>query len=172
MGLTKAAVQLKANQLVRELHAIDEAHETLRLLEERRGRGTARKQGLDSMAEYSSSKPASASKGQARQTGLRSFFTAFKPLAKASKVIDLVDGGDQSQGQPASVLETVGKRKDRNDVLRDNVPSSEKKAKKLAPLFVIGGKCHDESVTNPAPAERIQTIVNTDGVIELVTVPK
>eukprot|EP00934_Nitzschia_sp_Nitz4_P009022 Nitzschia sp. Nitz4//scaffold97_size77645//18109//25086//NITZ4_005513-RA/size77645-augustus-gene-0.24-mRNA-1//1//CDS//3329560641//9012//frame0 len=165
LNLSKASLQIRANQLVRELHTLDEAHETLRLLEERR----YRKQGMDSMAKCSGGeekKSKVSPKGGGRQTGLRSFFTAFKPLSKGSKVTDVVDNTGSMQA--ISVLEKVGERKESHKA-QENSNSS---AKKLAPIFVVGGKRKEKesSAEEESPNKKLRTVVNEDGVIELVAV--
>jgi hypothetical protein len=170
VGLTKVAIQQRANQLVREMHAIDETSETMRLLEERRNRGAIKKQGYDrSLAECHTSKSA-ASKG-AVQTGLRAFFSSSKKGAKPGNMVVL---SDNEENDATTALSSVGKRKESPVPSEDNSPS-EKKAKKLAPLFQVApAKLKDGS--SPASSigseKKMRTVVTQDGLIELVSVPK
>ena len=94
LGLTKTIVQQRANQLVRELHALEESEETMRLLEERRNRAVSKRKSSDrSLAECHTSK--SASRG-AIQTGLHAFFRSTKSGAKKQSVVTLSDSEEKS----------------------------------------------------------------------------
>jgi len=65
--LSRAALQLRANQLVRELHSSEETASSFRILEERRNKFTA-------LTASSSQMPAAAKTGN--RTGLQSYFNA------------------------------------------------------------------------------------------------
>ncbi len=159
LGFTKLSIQQRANQLLRELHAIDETSETMRLLEERRNRGAIRKQGYDrSLAECHKSGSSSI------QTGLKAFFASTMSASKKQKVVILSDNDENV---------TLGKRKE-SPVSSEQSTPNEKQTKKLAPLFVIPSKRKgDASPTRESPGEKkMRTVVNSEGVIELVTIPK
>lgn len=159
LGFTKLSIQQRANQLVRELHAIDETSETMRLLEERRNRGALKKQGYDrSLAECHKS----GSSGI--QTGLKAFFTSTMNASRKQKVVLLSEDDENA---------VRGKRKESPVQLQESTPC-EKTPKKLAPLFVMPSKRKgDESPNSESPTEKkLRTVVNPDGVIELVSVPK
>ena len=167
-GLTKAIVQQKANQLVRELHAIEESEEMMRMLEERRSRAVAKKQGYDkSLAECHAKKVPSSkrsSSGGGIQTGLKAFFVPSKSAVKKQKVLE--NGVDS----PASAFSATGKRKDASES-SDESPS--KKTKTTSTFKVVPGKrsCEGEPM-HGTPEKKLRTIVNEDGVIELVSVPR
>lgn len=158
LGFSKLSIQQRANQLVRELHAIDETAETMRLLEERRNRGAMKKQGYDrSLAECHKS-------GSSIQTGLKAFFASTMSVTKKQKVVLSSDNDENG---------TLGKRKESPSSSQEESPD-QKKSKKLAPLFVVTPKRKvDTSPSSESPNEKkLRTVVNSDGVIELVTVPK
>lgn len=159
LGLTKPIVQLRANQIVRELHIIEESEEALRLLQERRA--AKKHQGYDkSLAEChtktSSTKKANGKSGGI-QTGLRAFFVATKSNSKKSKVV-IMDQADRKEKSP----ESTGKRKDPAD---EDTPTG-KKAKKES-------QNDDGSASSSGSVEKtIRAVVNENDVIEIVSVPK
>jgi hypothetical protein len=102
LGLSKVAIQQKVNQLVRELHSLEESEEMMRLLKERRNRA---------LKNHDVDKPRSekiSSKG-AVQTGLHAFFVSTKAVAKKEKVVILSDN-EEEHGKSKSPVN--GKRKD------------------------------------------------------------
>jgi len=167
-GLTKQTIQLRANQLVRELHAIEEKAEIMRMLEERRSKAGHKKnsydKGLMNCHMSAASKPDSTKKSGGLQTELSSFFKTTKSGPKKSSM--LLSVSDENS-KPSS----AGKRKESPVVSssEDNSPA-EKKPKKLAPLFVAPGKRSESP--GSVSEKRMETVVNEDGVIELVAVRK
>ena len=130
----------------------------MRLLEERRNRGAMKKQGYDrSLAECHKS-------GSGIQTGLKAFFTSTANVSKKQKVVLLSDDDENA---------TRGKRKESPVQPQESTPC-DKTPKKLAPLFVIPSKRKgDDSPTSDSPTEKkLRTVVNPDGVIELVSEAK
>ena len=86
LGLTKASIQLMTNQLVRELHTLEESEETMRLLEERKNRKLKRQK-----SEHSRSQGTTSAKSASRQTGLHAFFTSTKSVSKKQSMVVLSD---------------------------------------------------------------------------------
>ena len=185
LGLTKSVIQQRANQLIRELHSTEETEEALRMLQERRNRSAAKMQGFDkSLAEChtnknSSSKTSSTHKSSGKnknksagtiQTGLRAFFTSTKSVPKKQKTVVLSDDeGATSSSESVS----TGKRKE--IASSDEDSPSGKKAKNIGtPVKVVPGKRRaDSPVLGPTtPEKKLLTVVNADGVIELVSVRK
>lgn len=173
-GLSKAAIQQRANQLVREMHAIDETSETMRLLEERRNRGVMKKQGYDrSLAECHTSKSGPAKGGI--QTGLRAFFSSTNNKTASKKVkVTVLSDDDENVLDVHGSGGKGGKRKESPVSSEEDSSPSEKKPKKLAPLFQVApAKRKDVSPTNSTGSEKkMRTVVNQDGLIELVALPK
>lgn len=162
--MTKPLIQQRANQLVREMHSNDETADTFRKLEERRHRGSAKKQGYDrSLAECHTAKFSS---NGGIQTGISSFFTSTKSDDKSRTAISMKDGNIKS------VIETAEKRKDSPSALGDTI-QPEKKLK-LAPVFVVAA----ERTKEPGPTyssekdDALKTLLKEDGVIELASIPK
>lgn len=88
--LSKRSIQLRANQLARELHAMEEASNSFRILEERRNiHGSTHAQ--------VAKKPAVSKKSSSggTQTGLHSFFGTSIPTAR-TEVITIVDDDDDN----------------------------------------------------------------------------
>ena len=116
--LTKAAVQLRANQLTRELHALEDTADMLRLVGERRARsGTS----LTSEKVVSESQEHKEKSGSATgvQTGIQAFFAASKPVHKSPKapenpviVITESDGDDEIEVVSPPLSSVSGKRKE------------------------------------------------------------
>jgi hypothetical protein len=176
LGLTKGMVQQRANQLVRELHAVEESEDTLRLIEERRNRAAAKKQGFDrSLAECHTNKSKSSGKNSPKgggiQTGLHAFFVSSKSGSKKQKVIVL---SDDEEAIPSSESILAGKRKDSPASSDEGCPVEKKVKKTAAFLQVVPGKRKDDGTLTDAstPEKKLRTVVNADGVIELISVPK
>jgi hypothetical protein len=122
LNLTKALIQLRANQLVRELHALEESEETMRRLKERRNRAVVKRENFDrSLSEIHSGK--STSRGGI-QTGLHAFFASAKSGAKKGSVVVLSDSEDAATHKKKSQLKGKGDDSDGNDT------PSEKKSHK------------------------------------------
>jgi hypothetical protein len=166
--MTKPLIQQRANQLVREMHAIDETVHTFRKLEERRNRGPSKKQGYDrSLAECHTAKTSSSASKGSIQTGISSFFTSSKSDGKPQGPKPMKDENYKS------VFETVGKRKG-SPLSSDDTSTSEKKPKKLAPLFIVPAKRSNDSHSMTLTENEVdmQSIVNDDGVINLTSLQK
>lgn len=135
--LNKGALQLRVNQLARELHAMEEASNSFRILEERRNlNGSAH--------EPAAKKPAASrksSKNGGTQTGLLAFFGPGNPTSQP-EVITIDDDSDAKaddeveakakRSDMSSEVEVVpqaqGKRKDDGNTEEGGVlPSPEKK---------------------------------------------
>ena len=167
LGFTRTSIQQRANQLVRELNAIDDTTETMRMLEERRNRGTIKKQGYDrSLAECHTSKTTPS--GGGIQTELKSFFASTKSVPKKNKVVVL----SNNEENVTAVLAKAGKRKESPASSQENSPT-DKRPKTLAPVFqVIPGKRKGSPASDASTDDKMETVVNQDGVIELVSVRK
>lgn len=146
---------------------------TLRKLEERRNRAAAmKKQGYDrSLVDCHAPDVSSTSKGSI-QTGISAFFAsskkAKKPNMHATSVLEIT-GLPPASADP-SPTDSAGKRKGSPSTF-DAKPASEKKTKTLAPIFVVAKKNSDDSP--PTSCEKaVTTVVNDDGEIEVVTIPK
>jgi hypothetical protein len=140
LQLNKPSIQIRANQLVRELNFIEDHEDTLQLLERRKSRNS-----MDSLAACSGngSTASTSAKKNHVQTGLKAFFSADpKQSAKKSKPSsgsktpqnenDRNGGvGNAASSSPDS-LASVGKRKESPTLLENELNSAEKKAK-LAP---------------------------------------
>lgn len=178
-GLSKVSIQQRANQLVREMHAIDDTSETMRLLEERRNRGALKKQGYDrSLAECHTSSKSGTSSSSAKkggiQTGLRAFFSSTKTASKKSKVVVMSSSDNEENVTTTSAhAKSAGKRKESPVPSEDNSPT-EKKPKTLAPLFQVVAARNESSspATSTGSNKKMETVVTQDGIIELVAVPK
>jgi hypothetical protein len=110
LQLTKPTIQIRANQLVRELNAIEEHEEMMKLVQ-------SRKKNLDSLAKCHSGSSATItpsnsgkSKKGAVQTGLKAFFSASKASSSSSKK-SKSDENSRNGGSPDS-LASIGKRKE------------------------------------------------------------
>ena len=170
LGITKSMVQQRANQLVREVQVLEESEETKRILEERRNRTAAKKQGSDkSLAECHTKKKG---KNGGVQTGLKAFFISAKAVSKKESVV-LADSVEISS------VHSKGKRKGPSESGEESL-FDKKLRQSQAPIIVqtvdsksrnkrkdSGDSLSDDSV----PEKRLRTIVNADGVIELVEVP-
>jgi hypothetical protein len=118
--LVKSVIQQRANQLVRELHQLEESEETMRMLHERRNRSASKKQGYDSLADTGKSH---ARGGGGVQTGMRSFFTSTKSVSKKETVVILSDDEEEKSN-------SLGKRKSTGDANGLEPSSPEKKFRK------------------------------------------
>ena len=161
LGLTKSIVQLRANQVVRELHTIEESEEALRLLQERRA--AKKNQGYDKSLAECHTKASSIKKPNGKsggiQTGLRAFFVATKSNSKKSRVV-IMDQADRQESSP----ESTGKRKD--PASSDEDTPTGKKAKKETLK-------DDGSASSSGSVEKtIRAVVNENDVIEIVSIPK
>lgn len=168
-GLTKQSIQLKANMLVRELHAMEETADALRLLEDRRNRWGSGKKYATDCSPSDRQKKRGIAKG-AIQTGLHAFFAAPKGESRKKKIISLEHEEDENDSVPSGHT----KRKGSPPSDKEESPS-QKKPKKMAPIFrVVPGKRKESDSTKSAttPDKIMRTVVNEDGVIELVSVPK
>jgi hypothetical protein len=171
LGLTKSVIQQRANHLVRELHSLEDNEEMMRMLEDRRNRAASKKQGSDkSLAECHTSKStsgkSSTKRGGGIQTGLRAFFVSTKSVSKKQKTIVLSDNEDECS---SSESVSTGKRKEAS-ASEEESPSG-KKAKKSGTFFnLTTGEEKDEPPGTPE--NKLRTIVNEEGVIELVHVPR
>ena len=150
LGLTKPLIQQRANQLVREMHANDETAHTFRKLEERRNRGSSKKQGYDrSLAECHTAKLSSSATNGGFQTGISAFFTSSKSDEKVQASKSMKDGSVKS------VLETTGKRKGSPTVSDAETSPSDKVPKKLAPIFVVAAKSTNQSSPKLSPDNEV-----------------
>ena len=144
----------------------------IRMVEDRKNRSASKKQGYDkALAEChnnNNTKPAakksSKAKGGGIQTGLHAFFKATKTVSKKEKVVDLTDEEASSTSSGAS----SGKRKS----LSPDSGSPSKKAKSDASVKVVPGKRNSGSPVSCTPEKKLRTVVNEEGVIELVPVPR
>ena len=97
--LSKKAIQLRVNQITRELHAQEESIEALRMLDKRKSRLSG---GLGSVlmstAQERAEKTTAAASHHAVQTGIKAFFSSTKPAASDSKEREneLLDLGSDS----------------------------------------------------------------------------
>uniref|UniRef100_A0A7R9WWD1 Uncharacterized protein n=2 Tax=Craspedostauros australis TaxID=1486917 RepID=A0A7R9WWD1_9STRA len=82
LGLTKFVIQMRANQLVRELHAEEEAEESKQLIKQRRIKMQQRKS-FDRLANVGGKRTLGTA---SIQTGLESFFASTKTSARKSLV--------------------------------------------------------------------------------------
>ncbi|KAL3915362.1 MAG: hypothetical protein SGILL_005694, partial [Bacillariaceae sp.] len=141
MQLSKPSIQIKANQLVRELNFIEEHEDTLQLLERRKSKS---RNSMDSLAAVSNGSVTPAKKNTV-QMGLKAFFTAGPPKSSSSsssstkkpKLLGSAKSSpnenDRNGGSKASSPESLaslgnGKRKE-SPAPEDDPSSSEKKAK-------------------------------------------
>ena len=149
----------------------------LRMLQDRKNRASFKKQGYDkALAEcHNNNKPSSTKKsstGVSRksggiQTGLHAFFKATKAVSKKEKVIDL----SEEEADSATSGSNTGKRKE--SASPSEAGSPPKKSKGTAPAVkVVPGKRNSGSPVSCTPEKKLRTVVNADGVIELVTVPR
>jgi hypothetical protein len=134
LQLTKPAVQIRANQLVRELNNIEDHEEMMRVVQNR-------KKNLDSLAMChngsSSTTPSSSGKKKKGtiQTGLKAFFSASTSSSsnKKSKAAAAANSDENSRngGSPDS-LASIGKRKESplHDVDASGVGRTSDKKKK------------------------------------------
>ncbi|KAL3915091.1 MAG: hypothetical protein SGILL_005809, partial [Bacillariaceae sp.] len=74
LELNKPSIQIRANQLIRELHFIEDHEETLKLLERRKSRNS-----MDSLAACHGNGTTPSAKKNHIQTGMTSFFSVKKP---------------------------------------------------------------------------------------------
>jgi hypothetical protein len=137
--LKKGSLQLRVNQLARELHAMEEASNSFRILEERRNLN-------GSTHEPAAKKPAGSKKSSngGTQTGLRAFFGPGNPASRTEVInidSDDSDGDAKADGTveanaklsvTSSDVEVVpppqAKRKDDGNAFEgDGSPSPEKK---------------------------------------------
>ena len=168
LNLTKSIIQQRANQLVRELHQMDEKEETMKILADRRTKGASSnvydKSLVDCNKKSSSSSSSSSSKKKKKglnQTGLRSFFTATKKVSKKEKVIILSDDDENtSSSSRSSKSSDVGKRKG----IATTAPEEDSPAEKKARSSI------DSQQRNPVSPGRMKTFVNEDNQIELIQV--
>jgi hypothetical protein len=165
-------VQQRANQLVREVQVLEENEETKRILEERRNRTAAKRQGFDkSLAECHTKKKKGMNGGV--QTGLKAFFISANAVSKKESVVlnDTVE---------VSSVYSKGKRKGSSESGEES-PSDKKLRQSQVPIIVQEvavsksknkRKDSGDSSSDDSSAEKkLRTIVNEDGVIELVEVP-
>ena len=153
LGLSKAIIQQRANQLVRELNAIEETADLMRMLHERRNRAAIKKQGFDRSLTECHNQKVSLKQNSGRiknggvQTGLRAFFASTKSVPKKAKVVIMSEDDTSTSGSLS--------------------------AKKATHFFkVVPGKRDSDSPPLPgSPKKKLRTVVNEDGVIELVSVP-
>jgi hypothetical protein len=141
-GINKANIQLRANQLTRELHAIEEASNSFRILEERRN--------LTGSAHEAAAKNAAAAKPSngGTQTGLLSFFgtNTNNPSVKsdAKPLVITIDDDDDDDAKVAAPIQATKNRSVVTDV--DVVPPPKGKRKD-------DGKAGDEA-TSPSPGKK------------------
>jgi hypothetical protein len=167
-------VQQRANQLVREVQFLEESEETKRILEDRRDRASAKRQGFDkSLAECHTKK---IGKNGGVQTGLKTFFVSAKAVSKKESVV-LEDSVEilsvHSEGK--------GKRKGFSESDEES-PSEKKLRQSQVPIIVqesVDSKSNnkrkdsgdDSSSDDITSDKKLRTVVNEEGVIDLVDVP-
>ena len=163
------------------MHNCDETASTLRKLEERRSKMSAsKKQGYDrSLADLHTTQSSTTPRGGI-QTGISAFFSksdkkAKKPKMNATSVLENLPSSEENSPNEKlpSVTPSAGKRKVAPGE-KSRGASSEKKPKTLAPIFTIGKKpASSPSNGGNSPNEKdLTTVVNDDGIIEVVSVPK
>lgn len=138
LQLTKPSIQIRANQLVRELHSIEDHEDTMKMLERRKSRNS-----MDSLAACHDNKGlsppscSSASKKNHVQTGLKAFFT---PDHKSKSKENDRNGGAGGAGTSSpDSSSSVGKRKESPTPTEVTKPagSAEKKPKVSEPPEVV-----------------------------------
>jgi hypothetical protein len=133
MQLTKPSIQIKANQLVRELNQIEDHEDLMLMLQRRKSRSSMDSlAGCNGNATTTTTTSSSEKKKAHVQTGLRAFFTADPKSSSSNKSATDENSRNGGGGSPDS-LASVGKRKSSPLVPgEDSKPSSAEKKLKVA----------------------------------------
>jgi hypothetical protein len=142
MQLTKPSIQIKANQLVRELSQIEDHEDLMDMLKRRKSRGS-----MDSLAGCLGNLNASMDKKKGHiQTGVMAFFTTDStksssqaknnPMSSNPANENALNGG----GRSPNTIDSVGKRKESPVQADDFTPSNSSETKKAKHAEKQGGE--------------------------------
>ena len=158
VGLNKAIIQQKVNQLVRELHGVEESEDIARIISQRRNR----------KKDSDKSRGDSASPSGGVQAEIRAFFVSTKTVSKKDKVVMLSDNEEDLINTKSRAN---GKRKETSHS-KESQSSAEKKSRKTSNKSISNkdtaktGKRKDEGENSlsesSTPEKKLRTLTNVD----------